>query len=701
MWQALSAQHLEQASDNLYDLQARFYQYQYNEGNDMKTHIADIKAIAHHLGEVDKAIEERELITKIVCTLPAPYRHFVSSWRHNPVERQTMVSLTSLLLQEEREIGRWAPKGGNSHESALHAQQSTSSGGGNDQPHRAKDPQRYDGQDALYAHPSAASSYHDNRSNSKRGGRGNYRHQRDKGRQSYRSDYQQSNRDENQHDRSTKRCDYCQMDNHNTADCNTKKRHERTDKEREQMAKRVKKEPGKKAVTSSATCFPLEDQDYSLVSVTPRFDTRSNGDWFADSGATQHMTDQREWLTNFINVPDGSWAVKGIGSSSYPVRGSGDVQIWITTTDGVKKPATIKGVLYVPGLGTNLFSIAAATDLGWMATFTGTNVHFSSANGNCIMSGERVGRTLYLLAINPRNEKEVESSVALSSSISPGLSTWHRRLAHVSYNTILKMASSRAVDGLDLANTIVPSEPCTGCSYGKHQRHQFPIGRNRATYTGQLIHSDLCGPMERATPSGALYFVLFIDDYSGWRFIYFLRYKSDAASKFMELINVIRGETGNLVRTLRTDGGGEWSSNVFAEWLTRKGIRHESSAPHTPEQDGVSERGIRTVTEGARSCLYDLLVPSEQWGEQVSSGTAELIKDCRLPVYLWAEAANFTVYSLNRVLCKASSPITPFEAYHNKRPNLSHLRVFGSIAFVHIPKAERRKLDQKSYVTLR
>ena len=69
MWQALYAQHLEQASDNLYDLQARFYQYQYKEGNDMKTHIADIKEIAHHLSEVDKAIEERELITKIVCTL--------------------------------------------------------------------------------------------------------------------------------------------------------------------------------------------------------------------------------------------------------------------------------------------------------------------------------------------------------------------------------------------------------------------------------------------------------------------------------------------------------------------------------------------------------------------------------------------------------------------------------------------------------
>jgi hypothetical protein len=105
------------------------------------------------------------------------------------------------------------------------------------------------------------------------------------------------------------------------------------------------------------------------------------------------------------------------------------------------------------------------------------------------MLRERVGRTLYLLAINPRHNIEAEQSVALPSSISPSLSTWHRRLAHVSYNTIIKMASSGAVDGLDLANTVVPSEPCTGCAYGNHQRQQFPVGLIRATYTGQLIRS--------------------------------------------------------------------------------------------------------------------------------------------------------------------------------------------------------------------
>ncbi|KAI9554976.1 hypothetical protein GHT06_020265 [Daphnia sinensis] len=226
MWQALSAQHLEQASDNLYDLQARFYQYQYKKGNDMKTHIADIKAIAHHLSEVGKAIEERELITKIVCTLPAPYRNFVSSWRHNPMDKQTMVSLTSLLLQEEREIGRWIPKGASSQETAFHASKSTTSVYGNNQLDRDKGSWRHDEKGAFYAHSFAGTSY--SRGNSRRGGRGSNRYQYDKSRQ--------ASYDENQH---SKQCTYCNSTgSHNTADCNTKKRHDRTDRERELMAKR-------------------------------------------------------------------------------------------------------------------------------------------------------------------------------------------------------------------------------------------------------------------------------------------------------------------------------------------------------------------------------------------------------------------------------------------------------------------------------
>jgi hypothetical protein len=84
---------------------------------------------------------------------------------------------------------------------------------------------------------------------------------------------------------------------------------------------------------------------------------------------------------------------------------------------------------------------------------------------------------------------------------------------------------------------------------------------------------------------------------------------------------------------------------------------------------------------------------------EVVNGVVNLLKESGLPKYLWAEAASFTLYTLNRVLSKVSS-VTPFEAWHKKKPNLSLLCVSGSIAFIHIPKSERRKLDPNSVLCI-
>jgi hypothetical protein len=83
------------------------------------------------------------------------------------------------------------------------------------------------------------------------------------------------------------------------------------------------------------------------------------------------------------------------------VKGYGNVKVW-TILNGLKKPAVIKKVLYVPELGTNLFSISAATRLGWEVIFSDTTVRISSAKHEVIMVGERAGRGLYLLKIHPR-----------------------------------------------------------------------------------------------------------------------------------------------------------------------------------------------------------------------------------------------------------------------------------------------------------
>lgn len=109
MWNLLTAQHREGSTDNQHYLLARFYDYKYKVGASMKNHIADIKSIDHQLKEVGRPVDDREVMTKIISTLPVIYRPFVSSWRHVPLEGKTLLSLTSLLMQEERENAKWTP----------------------------------------------------------------------------------------------------------------------------------------------------------------------------------------------------------------------------------------------------------------------------------------------------------------------------------------------------------------------------------------------------------------------------------------------------------------------------------------------------------------------------------------------------------------------------------------------------------------
>ncbi|GBP40447.1 Copia protein [Eumeta japonica] len=117
-------------------------------------------------------------------------------------------------------------------------------------------------------------------------------------------------------------------------------------------------------------------------------------------------------------------------------------------------------------------------------------------------------------------------------------------------------------------------------------------------------------------------------------------------------------ETSELhgVLILHTDNGREYVNKVFKEYLDKEGIVHELTAPYTPEQNG-REREIRTIVESARSMLY--------------------ARD--LPLDLWAEAVNCAVYILNRTSSSQTPGKTPYELWNGTKPELGHLKVFGSI----------------------
>ena len=189
----------------------------------------------------------------------------------------------------------------------------------------------------------------------------------------------------------------------------------------------------------------------------------------------------------------------------------------------------------------------------------------------------------------------------------------------------------------------------------------------------EMIHSDVCGPMQTTSFGGSVYLVTFIDDYSRFVKVYCIRTKDQVFQKFREFEALVTNETGLKIKVLRTDGGGEYVSATFKNFLKQKGIRHEISAPYSLQQNGVAERMNRTLLEAARSMIF-------------SAGLSKAY---------WSEAVTAAAYVHNKVIT-TSTGVTPYERWYGRKPDVSDLKVFGCMAYALVPDHERRKLDSKT-----
>lgn len=129
---------------------------------------------------------------------------------------------------------------------------------------------------------------------------------------------------------------------------------------------------------------------------------------------------------------------------------------------------------------------------------------------------------------------------------------------------------------------------------------------------------------------------------------------------------------------LRTDGGGEYVSAEFNKFCDEQGIEHKVTFPYTPQHNGVAERKNRTIMNMMRSMLRAKGMPNS----------------------FWAEAVSCSVYLLNRSPTRSVSDITPVEAWSGYKPNVKHLKVFGSVAYAHVPAQTRTKLDNRGVKTI-
>jgi len=221
----------------------------------------------------------------------------------------------------------------------------------------------------------------------------------------------------------------------------------------------------------------------------------------------------------------------------------------------------------------------------------------------------------------------------------------------------------------------VCDDVCDACQLGKSQKQPFPIDKAwRAKEKLELVHSNICGPMRTLIPTQNRYFILFIDDFSRMTWVYFMRQRSELYCIFKKFKSMVENQSNCKIKKLRSDRGKEYTSSEFEKFLEDEGVHHQLTIPYTPEQNGVSERKNRTVMEMARSMLFEKKMPKKFWGE----------------------AVNTAVYLLNRLPTRAVKEKTPIEMWSNHKPSIKHLRIFGSLCYVHVPGEKRHKLQENA-----
>jgi hypothetical protein len=379
--------------------------------------------------------------------------------------------------------------------------------------------------------------------------------------------------------------------------------------------------------------------------------------WYIDSGASSHMSPHREIFADYKEMNNGS--ITAANNEKMPIKAVGNTKIKLCDNE-----VTVSDVLHVPKLGANLLSVAQIVNMGNSVVF--------DVNGCSIYNKEEE-----LITSTPQQNgvyklSDVENKVLVAMQPDTDAMLWHRRLGHVNYQTLIKMKNG-AVDGMNFKDNEDEIKNCVTCAESKMCAKPFEKSKRETTEILQLLHSDVNGPMETQSIGKAKYFVTFIDDFSRKVFVFFLRSKSEVTEKYVEFVRFIENQTGKKVKTLRSDNGGEYINERFLNFCKQKGIHHEKTIPHTPQQNGVAERMNRTLIEKAKSLLFD----------------------ADLPKCFWAEAVHHAAYLTNRCLTSSTGKV-PEEVFSGKKVNIAGLKLFGCDVMVLLPKENRKKLDKNS-----
>ncbi|KAM2697976.1 hypothetical protein EV1_037031 [Malus domestica] len=235
--------------------------------------------------------------------------------------------------------------------------------------------------------------------------------------------------------------------------------------------------------------------------------------------------------------------------------------------------------------------------------------------------------------------------------VSPNL--WHRRLGHPSHQTLQQVLRMSSINVSSKLFEFV----CHSCLCNKS--HRLPFGTSSLTSHGplDLLYSDVWGPASYSSIDGFSYYVIFVDHFTKYIWLYPFKKKSDVFSTFVTFKALVENYFKRKITRLYTDGGGEFIK--LQHFLSSNGITHLLTPPHTPQHNGVAERRHRHIVETGLTLLHQ----------------------ASLPLTYWSSAFKTAAYLINRMPTPLLHNLSPFTQLFDEQPNYSRLRTFGCLCF--------------------
>jgi hypothetical protein len=187
------------------------------------------------------------------------------------------------------------------------------------------------------------------------------------------------------------------------------------------------------------------------------------------------------------------------------------------------------------------------------------------------------------------------------------------------------------------------------------------------------VHIDTVGPISPAAITGERFWVTIVDEATQWKAVIPVKTKDSIAKAVRDLLVYLQTQRKTTVKCIRCDKGTEFINARFKEFCVSQGTKLETSAPYTPQQNGVAERANQTRKERARTILAFAAASPTLWKEALETAC--------------------TVLNMGP---NTDRQLTPAESFFGHKPNVAFLRTWGCLVYVHVPDTQRSAFSPKA-----